>query len=179
MTDDSAERSYWLTRKHVIFITMAMDGDVANEAKVEITEIVAAWWQGRLFSRREAPTVVSLLDDSAGYEEIDLPSPAPVEIAGGVSGMQKHLVALADGNRGLDHAALKQLFDAHQVVVAVWKDPDVVPGPGFLTLKGDEYLFEQVKRRAKKIRATITAIPCSNKQHAELLQQAFMPERAR
>jgi len=53
------------------------------------------------------------------------------------------------------------------------KNPDVVPGPGFLTLKGAEYLIEQAKRGPKKIRATMTAVWCNNKEHAKLLQQAF------
>jgi hypothetical protein len=101
--------------------------------------------------------------------------PAPLEIAGGVSGLQKHLVKLAEKNRGLDHAALKQLFDAHDVVTAVWENPDVTRGPGFLTLKGAEYLIDQIKRhRTKKIRATMTAFWCNSREHAELLQQAFV-----
>ena len=87
--------------------------------------------------------------------------------------MQKHLVKLAEENRGLDHAALKKLFEQHDVVVAVWQSPDVVPGPGFLTLKGADYLLAQVKRGTKKIAATMTAIPCTSREHAELLQQAF------
>jgi hypothetical protein len=96
-----------------------------------------------------------------------------VEIAGGVPGLVKHLVKLAEENRGLDHFALKQLFDAHEVVVAVWQAEDFACGPGFLTLKGTEHLLAQVKRGSKKIAATMTAIPCTNKEHAELLQQAF------
>ena len=79
--------------------------------------------------------------------------------------------------RGLDHAALKQPFDTHQVVVAVWPSNSKIEGPtnvGFLTLKGVEYLLAQAKRNPKKIRATMTAIPCTNKEHAELLQQTFI-----
>jgi hypothetical protein len=51
--------------------------------------------------------------------------------------LQKHLVALADKNRGLDPAAVKELFNEHQVVIAVWRSSDA-PGVGFLTLKGTE-----------------------------------------
>jgi hypothetical protein len=41
-------------------------------------------------------------------------------------------------------------------------------------LKGTEYLLGQVKRHGhKKIRATMTAIWCNNREHAELLRQAF------
>jgi hypothetical protein len=89
------------------------------------------------------------------------PAP-PVEIFAGVSGLQKLLVKLAEGNRGLDPAALKELYDQHQVVVAVWEDPSVVPSPGFLTLKGTDHLLAQVRRGGgKKIRATTTATTIS------------------
>ena len=168
MTDDSTERSYLLTLEGVIFVTMVADGNIANQAKAEIAQIVAAWWHGRIFPRREAPIITEIFNSGSELPE----PPAAVEIAGGVSGLQKHVVARADANRGLDHAALKELFDEHQVVVAVWRSPDA-PGMGFLTLKGAEYLFAQAKRGAKKVRVTMTAIPCTNKEHAELLQQAF------
>jgi hypothetical protein len=46
------------------------------------------------------------------------------------------------------------------------------PSEGFLTLKCTENCFAQFQR-AKKVRATMTAIPCTNKERAELLQQAF------
>jgi hypothetical protein len=76
-------------------------------------------------------------------------------------------------NRGLDPAALKELYSEHEVVIAVWRSPDA-PGHGFLTLKGVEHLSEQAKRGARKTyTATMTAIPCTNKEHAELLRQAF------
>jgi hypothetical protein len=80
---------------------------------------------------------------------------------------------MAEENRGLDHAALKALFERHQVVMAVWQAEDKAGGPGFLTLKGADHLLAQVKCGAKKIRTTMTAIPCNSKEHAELLQQAF------
>jgi hypothetical protein len=161
----TAEREYWLTREGVIFITMVAEGDVANRARVEITQIVAAWWHGQTVPRREAPTMTMLLE--SGYEEPPEPA-APVEIVGGVPGLQKHLVELANKNRGLDYSAL---IDEHQVVVAVWPSPDA-PGMGFLTLKGAEHLLAQARRGAKKIRTTMTAIPCTNQEHARLLQQA-------
>jgi hypothetical protein len=167
------QRVYWLTREGVILITIIAEGNVPMRARVEIAQLVAAWWRGRLLPRREAPTVAMLLDESK-YEELpEPPAPAPIEIAGGAAGLQKHLVALADENRGLDHAALKQLFDEHQVVVAVWRSEDA-PGSGFLTLKGAEEGLTQFRRGAKKIRVTMTAIPVTNRDHAELLRQAFM-----
>jgi hypothetical protein len=170
-TDDSAERSYLLTLQGVVFLAMVSDGNVANQAKVEIAEIVRAWWHGRIVPRREAPTLTRIFDLG---EELPGPEhePARITIAGGVSGLQKHLVALAAKNHGLDPAALKTLFDEHQVVVAVWRSPDA-PGMGFLTLRGAEHMFAQAKRGARKFTATMTAIPCTNKEHAELLQQAF------
>jgi len=93
-----------------------------------------------------------------------------------VSGLQKLLVKMAEENRGLDHAALKELYDTHQLVTAVWQAEGELSRPfgyGFLTLKGTEHLIGQVKRGSKKIRATMTAIWCNNREHAELLQQAF------
>jgi hypothetical protein len=172
MTDDSAGRHYLLTLQGVTFVTMVGDGNVANQAKAEITELVNAWWHGRLLPRREAPTLTGLFNLGEVFPEPE-PTPAPIPIAGGALGLQKHLVALADENRGLDPAALKTLFDEHQIVIAVWPSPDA-PGKGFLTLKGTEHLFEQAKRGARKhYTATMTAIPCTNKQHAELLRQAF------
>jgi hypothetical protein len=172
MTDDSDEREYWLTREHVIFLTMLAEGNVANAARHEIVDIVAAWYRGQIIPRREAPTIEMLLADDPDWPPQPSAPAAPVEIVGGASGLQRFLVRLAEENRGLDHAALKQLFDGHQVVVAVWRSPDA-PGEGFLTLKGIEYLLAQAKRGAKKIRATTTAIPCNNREHAQLLQQSF------
>jgi hypothetical protein len=176
MTDDSAERGHYLLNlQQVVFLTMVADGNVANQAKAEIAEIVTAWWHGRLLPRREAPTVTSIFDlgeEMPGPE----PAPAPVHIAGGVRGLQKHLVALADKNRGLEPAALKELYNEHQVVIAVWPSPDA-PGHGFLTLKGATEGLTQFRRGASKYIATMTAIPCNNREHAELLQQAFT-ERA-
>jgi hypothetical protein len=156
---------------------MRTDGKVAALAQAEIANIVAAWWRGEIFPRSAAPTMTRLFNIPAHELPPEPPAPAPIEIAGGVAGLQKLLVNLAEQNRGLDHAALKELFDTHQVVTAVWpaegerKSP---PGPGFLTLKGAEYLIDQAKRRGKKIRATMTAVWCNNRQHAELLQQTFV-----
>jgi hypothetical protein len=169
MTDDSAGRHYLISQQGVVFLAMVSDGNVPNQAKVEIAEIVTAWWYGRIVPRRETPTLTSLFDLG---EELPGPEPAPVSIAGGARGLQKHLVALADKNRGLEPAVLKTLFDEHQVVIAVWPSLDP-PGEGFLTLKGIEHLSAQAKRGARKYTATMTAIPCTNKDHAELLQQAF------
>jgi hypothetical protein len=163
---------YLLTLQGVVLFCMVSDSDVPNQAKAEIAEIVNAWWYGRIFPRREAPTMTRLFDlgeELPGPE----PKPAPIEIAGGAAGLQKHLVALAEKNRGLDPAALKQLYDDHQVVMAVWPSADA-PGEGFLTLKMPvEEGFAQFRRGAKKIRVTMTAIPCTNKEHAELLKHAF------
>jgi hypothetical protein len=173
MADDSAEVEYWLNRKQVIFCTILAEGNVAADVRAEIAEIVDAWYHGQIFPRSAAPTVAMLLEVDPRDEQPPEP-PAPIEIAGGVAGFQKLLVEMAKQNRGLDHAALKQLFDAHQVVTAVWENPDVTAGPGFLTLKGAEYLIDQIKRhRTKKIRATMTAFWCNSREHAELLQQAF------
>jgi len=91
----------------------------------------------------------------------------------GRDGIIMFLVELAEENRGLDHVTLKQLFNEHQVVVAVWPSS---AGPGFLTLKGAEYLLAQTKRGTKKIKATtMTAFSCNSREHAEILQQAFRP----
>jgi hypothetical protein len=175
ISDEDGEDAYWLTQEHVIFFTMKADGEVATRAQAEIAKIVAAWYRGEIFPRSAAPTVNMLLEiDPADPQPPPEPvPPSPIEIAGGVPGLQKRLVKLAEGNRGLDHAALKQLCDAHQVVMAVWKsDDDTAGGPGFLTLKGAEHLLAQVKR-GTKIRATMTAVWCNNREHAEILQQAY------
>jgi hypothetical protein len=170
---DSGERCYWLTREGVVMVVMVADGKKATSAKVEVSQIVTAWYRGEIFPRSAAPTITMLLNHDS--KESQPPEPtAPIEIAGGVSGLQKHLVKLAENNRGLDHAALKQLFDEHQVVIAVWQTTDKVPGPGFLTLKGVEYLLAQAKRGPKKIRATMTAVWANSREHAEILQQAFI-----
>jgi hypothetical protein len=168
----TGERGYWVTREGIIFFAMGTDGEVATEAKVEIANIVAAWYRGELVPRDAVPTVTRLMEVDPADPQPPA-EPEPIEIAGGVSGLQKHLVELAKQNRGLDHAALKQLFDAHQVVIAVWQSEDRSGVPGFLTLKGADYLFAQAKRGPKKIRATMTAIWCNNREHAELLQQTF------
>jgi hypothetical protein len=147
---------------------------------VEIAQIVAAWYRGEIVPRSAAPTVAMLLGH-ADWREVDAlqssePVPPPVEIVGGVSGLQKHLIKLAEKNCGLDHATLKQLFDKHEVVVAVWPAETKTKGPndvGFLTLKGTDHLLAQIRRGTKKLRATMTAIPCNNQEHAQLLQQAF------
>jgi hypothetical protein len=118
--------------------------------------------------------MVKLLDRDPATPQPPDPAPAPIEIAGGASGLQKHLIEVAKQNRGLDHAALKQLFADHQVVMAVWESVDCRSGgPGFLTVKGVEYLLDQARHRPKKIRATMTAFWCNSKEHAEILQQAF------
>jgi hypothetical protein len=172
-TTHDGEPAYWVTREGVIFYAMTADGEIATRAQVEITNIVAAWYRGEIFPRSAAPTVAMLLDFDKHAPEHTAELPAPIEIVGGVSGLQKLFVKMAEENRGLDHAALKELFEQHQVVVAVWQAEDKTGGPGFLTLKGVDHLLAQVKRGVKKIRATMTAIPCNSKEHAELLRQAF------
>ena len=62
-------------------------------------------------------------------------------------------------------------------MVAVWPTPDGPAGPGFLTLKGAEYLFAQAKRGTKKIGATMTAVWANSEEHAEILKQAFIARR--
>ena len=52
MTNDSTEPEYWLNRKHVIFMTMVSDGNVANEAKAEVVQIVDAWYRGQIVPRK-------------------------------------------------------------------------------------------------------------------------------
>jgi hypothetical protein len=173
MTDDSAGRHYLLSQQGAVFITMVADGNVANQAKAEIAEIVTAWWYGRIVPRREAPTVTSLFNLGEVLPGPETAPSSPIPIAGGTLGLQKHLVALADKNRGLDPATLKELYDEHQIVIAVWPSPDA-PGQGFLTLKGIEHLSAQAKRGARnKYTATMTAIPCNNREHAKLLEEAF------
>jgi hypothetical protein len=84
---------------------------------------------------------------------------------------EKHVVKLAEENRWLDHAALKRLYDAHEVVVAVWRRRGMVV---ICSLKGHEYLRAQTKlgaSGAKNIRAAVTAIPCTDSEHAKLLQR--------
>ena len=174
-TLEDGSPAYWMSREGVIFYSIKSDGKVATDAQMEMTYIVAAWYRGEILPRSAAPTV-SMILESDKWEEIERPpaSPEPIEIVGGVSGLQKLLVKMAEQNRGLDHAALKELFDTHQLVMAVWQAEDKFGGPGFLTLKGTDYLLAQVKQRGtKKIRATMTAFWCNNKEHAELLQQAF------
>jgi hypothetical protein len=174
ITYDNGEPGYLLTREGVVMVAMWSDGRVATQAKVEIAQIISGWYRGEIFPRSAAPTVAKLLDYDSKASSQPLGPRAPIEIAGGVSGLQKHLVQLAEKNRGLDHAALKQLFDEYQVVIAVWQTEDKVPGPGFLTLKGTEYLLAQAKRGPKKIRATMTAFWANSREHAEILQQAFV-----
>jgi hypothetical protein len=172
-TLDDGEPAYWITREGVIFYAMKTDGEVATRAQVEIANIVAAWYRGEIFPRSAAPTVEMLLDFDKHAPEHTAELPAPIEIAGGVSGLQKLWIRMAEENRGADHAALKELFEQHQLVVAVWQAEDKTGGPGFLTLKGVDHLLAQVKHGSKKIRATMTAIPCNSREHAELLRQAF------
>ena len=157
-------------------LAMSSDGKVATQAKVEISQIVVAWYRGEIFPRSAAPTVTMLLDyDSKAPQPPE--SPSPIEIAGGIAGFQNHLVELAKKNRSLGPVALKELFDAHQVVIAVWENEDRVPGPGFLTLKGVDYLLAQAKRGPKKIRATMAAFWCNSREHAEILQQTLTGSR--
>src|SRR5262249_61946094 len=148
------------------------------QGQVEIAQIVAAWWRGEIFPRSAAPTMSRIFDVPAWEGPPPEPSaPEPIEIVGGVSGLQKLLVKMAEQNRGLDHAALKELYESHQLVMAVWQAEGELSEPrghGFLTLKGAEYLIGQVKRGSKKVRGTITAVWCNNKEHAELLRQAFV-----
>jgi hypothetical protein len=156
---------------------MKADGKVATRGQVEIANIVAAWYRGEIFPRSAAPTMTKIFDVPAWEPPPEPPAPAPLEIAGGVAGLQKLLVKMAEQNRGLDHAALKELFDTHQVVTAVWEvegELSSPPGPGFLTLKGAEYLIDQVKHDGRKIRATMTAVWCNSREHAEILKQAFI-----
>jgi hypothetical protein len=178
-TTDNEPTAYWVTREGVIFYAMKTDGEVATRAQVEITNIVAAWYRGEIFPRSAAPTVSMLLDFDKHAPEHTAELPAPIEIAGGVSGLQKLWIRMAEDNRGCDHAALKELFDTHHVVMAVWYADDKSGGPGFLTFKGADYLLAQVRRGAKKIRATMTAIWCNSREHAELLRQAFGGEQWR
>jgi hypothetical protein len=183
-TFDNGEPGYWLTREGIIFFAIKTDGDVATRAQAEIAQIVSAWYRGEIFPRSAAPTMAMLLEVDAdaeadakdsSYPKPPLARPEPVEIFGGVSGLQKLLVEMANANRGLDAAALKQLYDTHQLVMAVWQAEDKVHGPGFLTLKGTNYLLAEVKRRGtKKIKATMTAVWCNNREHAELLQYALI-----
>jgi hypothetical protein len=171
LTTANGEPAYLITREGAVFYVMKADGKVPAQAQVEIANIVAAWYRGEIFSRSAAPTLEMLLS-------FDKHAPEPraklsIEIADGVSGLQKLWIRMAEENRGLDHAALKALFEQHQIVMAVWRAEDLCGGPGFLTLKGIDHLLAQVERGAKKIRATMMAIPCNNKEHAELLRQAF------
>jgi hypothetical protein len=173
---DRSGQMYWVTREGIVLLAMTADGQVAMHARIEIAQIITAWWDGRLFARNRCPVLMKLFDleghsdEEVGYEP---PVPAPIEIAGGAAGLHKLWIARAEENRGLDPAALKQLVDAHDVVMAVWPAENSADGHGFLTLKGVDYLLAQAKRGLKKIPATMTAIPCTNKAHAELLQQAF------
>jgi hypothetical protein len=167
-----------MTREGVVFYTMKTDGKVATQGQIEIASIVAAWWRGEILPRSAAPTMTDIFS-APHWEELppEPPAPAPIAIAGGVAGLQKFLIQKAKENRGLDHAALKELFDTHQVVMAVWEADGELsspPGPGFLTLKGANCLISQLKRGSKKMRATMTAVWCNNKEHAKLLQQTFV-----
>jgi len=173
MTDDPRdtpttiydEREYWLNREQVIFMTMKADGKVATDAQAEIARIVDAWYRGESFPRSAAPTVAMLLEVDPRDEQPPEP-PAPIEIAGGVAGFQKLLVEMAKQNRGLDHAALKQLFDAHEVVTAVWENPDVpmISTSTFPTCWPSECKSSSSFAHAKKARAmsiASTSIPSS------------------
>jgi hypothetical protein len=174
-------RAYWVTRAGIIFFAMKSDGAMATTASVEIVEVVAAWYRGTLLPRRDAPTLAKMLDIEADpdHRVIDAPKPEPIEIAGGITGLQKHLVAMAKANRNLDPAAIKTLFDQHDVVIAVWDDPQqfaspAADGPGFLTMKGFDIMLDKVKHsRGKKIPVSMGALWCNNKEHAEMLCRTY------
>src|SRR5262245_25122935 len=100
------EPAYWMTREGVIFYAMKTDGDVAKRAQVEITNIVAAWYRGEIYPRSAAPTVVMMLDFDKHAPEHTAELPPPIEIAGGVSGLQKLWIRMAEDNRGASHTAL-------------------------------------------------------------------------
>jgi hypothetical protein len=114
------EPAYLVTREGIVFFTMKSDGKVPAQAQAEIAQIVTAWWRGEIFPRRAAPVMTSLFEIEPHIPEPPSEHPAPIEIVGGVSGLQKLFVKMAEENRGLDHAALKELFDTHEVVTAVW-----------------------------------------------------------
>jgi hypothetical protein len=177
-TTIDGEPAYLLTREGIVFFSVKSDGKVATQAQAEIAQIVAAWWRGEIFPRSAAPTMSKIFDVPAWEEPPpEPPAPEPIEIVGGVSGLQKLLVKMAEQNRGLDHAALKELYETHQLVMAVWQAEGELSRPfghGFLALKGTEHLLAQVKRGSKKVRGTMTAVWCNNKEHAELLRQAFV-----
>jgi len=46
---NGGERCYWITREGVIMVAMWIDGKVATQAKVEIAQIVSAWYRGEIF----------------------------------------------------------------------------------------------------------------------------------
>jgi hypothetical protein len=169
---DNGEPGYWITREGIIFFAMKTEGRVATQAQIEIVAIVTAWYRGQILPRGAAPTVSMLMEVEPADPQPE-PKPAPVEIVGGVAGLNRLLVKMAEENRGLDPAVLKELYQSHQVVTAVWSADDKGHGHGFYTMKGAEYLMAQTARGHKKVRATMTAIWCNNKEHAELLRQAF------
>ena len=94
----------------------------------------------------------------------------PWPAAQDMSDLEKHLVKLAEESRGLDHAALKRLYDEHEVVWAVWPGKRARPAWVVGMLKGSEYLLAQTKLGA----SGATAISCADSEHAKLLQQTFM-----
>src|SRR6516165_1603863 len=175
-TDDKGGPAYWCTREGVVIIAMTGGSATVLKARTEIARIVAAWYRGEILPRSAAPTMSKVFeidpaDPQPTPEEL---APPPLEIAGGVSGLQKLLIKMAEQNRGLDHAALKELIEAHEVVTLIWLDnPERADSHAFLTLKGVNHLLAQVKRGGKKIRATMTAIWCNSREHAKLLEQAF------
>jgi hypothetical protein len=77
-----------------------------------------------------------------------------------------HLLKLAEENRGLDHAALTRLYDEHEVVYAVW--PKCVCTA---LLKGHEYLRAQPTLSKESLIAVMTAIPCTDREHARRLRE--------
>jgi len=85
MNYDGGEPGYWVTREGIVFFAMSTDGEVATQAKVEIAQIVTAWFRGEFFPRSAAPTMVKLLDRDPATPQPPDPAPAPIEIAGGVA----------------------------------------------------------------------------------------------
>jgi hypothetical protein len=100
-TTHEGEPAYWMTREGVVFFTMKSDGKVAMQGQVEIANIVAAWYRGEIFPRSAAPTMAMILE-SDKWEEVERSPapPEPIEIVGGVAGLQKLLVEMAKKNRG-------------------------------------------------------------------------------
>jgi hypothetical protein len=52
---DNGERCYWITREGVVMLVVWCDGEVATRARVEIANIVAAWYRGEFFRAVRRP----------------------------------------------------------------------------------------------------------------------------